>query len=95
MPGRTRKSPNPFYVVLLLASTTFVITALAYLIGPYEARRNVANPHGALSRALADWFDRHGPAALAVEFFVMLVTGVLAMATDHWFSKKPRGTGLE
>ena len=37
------------------------------------------------SLALAGWLDRHGPLALGVEFVVMLVVRVLAMATDHWF----------
>ena len=88
MAGTSRKKPvfaNPFYVGLMVASTLFVLTALGYLVAP-----NVIAPgpvqRGETSRAFAIWLDRHGPVILGIEFLVMLVTGVLAMVTDDWFS---------
>jgi hypothetical protein len=91
MAGTSRKKPafaNPFYVGLMVASTLFVLTALGYLVAP-----NVIAPgpvqRGETSRAFATWLDRHGPVILGIEFVVMLVTGVLAMATDDWFSGEP------
>jgi hypothetical protein len=80
---------NPFYVVLLVVSTSFVVTALAYLVGPYT--QQAANGHsqpGSDSRLLADWLDRHGPMALGVEFALMFVSGLLAMATEQRFSPR-------
>ena len=49
----------------------FVLTILGYLVSPYVVQEQAA----AASRrpgslALADWFDRNGPLALAVEFVV-------------------------
>jgi hypothetical protein len=87
MAGRSRKAlfPNPFYVVLLVASVVFTVTVLAYLVSPYAAERPNA---GVGSRALVAWLDRRGPLALGVELLVMLVAGVLAMVTDRWF--RPR-----
>jgi hypothetical protein len=76
-PGK-RLFPNPFYVVLLVASTLFVVTALAYLVAP-----------GAGRAGLAGWVERHGPGALGVEFGLMLGAGLLAMATDRWFTETP------
>ena len=91
MAGTSRKKPalaNPFYVGLMVASTLFVLTALGYLVAP-----NVIAPgpvrRGETSRAFATWLDRRGPLILGIEFVVMLVTGVLAMATDDWFSGEP------
>ncbi|MGA8350814.1 MAG: hypothetical protein WBQ29_07200 [Isosphaeraceae bacterium] len=88
MAGTSRKKPvfaNPFYVGLMVVSTLFVLTALGYLVAP-----NVIAPgpvqRGETSRAFATWLDRHGPVILGIEFVVMLVTGVLAMVTDDWFS---------
>lgn len=99
MADRPRKPlfPNPFYVVLLVASTLFVMTALAYVVSPWvgaeaEGVQQAARP-GAASQALADWLDRKGPLALGVEFVLMLVFGLLAMATDHWFPSKVKRTG--
>ena len=89
MPEHARKPrfPNPFYLVLVLASTAFAVTALAYLMSSYVERRPAAGAGN--SQALAAWFDRNGPFALGVEFLVMLVFAILAMATDHWFPSKP------
>jgi hypothetical protein len=71
---------------LLIASTAFVVTALAYLVSPYVAQRAADRPGagpGPSSLALAEWFDRRSPTALAIEFAVMLVSGLLAMVTDR------------
>src|SRR5262249_32016301 len=95
--GPRRKSlfPNPFYVVLLVVSTLFTVTVLAYLIGPYLAQRAHDHPEavrpGSGSLSLAAWLDRSGPTVLAVELVAMLVSAVLSMATDRWFtSSSPR-----
>ena len=73
---------------MLIASTAFVVTALAYLVSPYVAQRKGAGP-GQGSLALAEWFDRRSPTALAIEFAVMLVSGLLAMVTDRPPDGKP------
>jgi hypothetical protein len=92
MAGRARKVlfPNPFYVVLLVASVVFTVTALAYLVSPYAADRPDA---GVGSRILVSWLDRRGPLALGIEFLVMLVSGLLAMVTDRWFTPQHLDAG--
>ena len=63
-----------------------MVTALAYLVSPYVAQRAANRPAGVQgqgSLALAEWFDRRSPTALAIEFAVMLVSGLLAMVTDR------------
>jgi hypothetical protein len=86
-----RLFPNPFYVLLLLASTLFVATSLAYLVAPMARERaeRAAMPGAGAPSPAADWLDRRGPLALGVEFAVMLAAGLLAMATDRWFPEKP------
>ena len=89
---RARKVlPNPFFVLLLIASTAFVVTALMYYVSPMAAQR-AAEQSRPGPRALADWLDRRGPLALGVEFVVMTATGVIAMLTDDWFApgKRPK-----
>ncbi|CEF48447.1 unnamed protein product [uncultured bacterium] len=76
---------NPFYVGLMVVSTLFVVTTLAYLVSPYVLEPG-RRPRGAPSHDLALWLDRQGPFVLGVEFVVMMVAGVLAMLTDDWFS---------
>jgi hypothetical protein len=94
MPERPRKAPfaNPFYALLLVASTAFVFTALGYTISLFvidQALKQAQGGPGPASRAVANWLDRHGPAALAGEFLIMFGSAILAMATDRHFSPKP------
>jgi predicted PurR-regulated permease PerM len=85
---RHRPIPNLFYVCLVLVSTLFVITALAYLMGPYVVQKAAANPaEGSLAVAFSHWMERRGPAILAAEFVLMLLAGTLAMLLDPWFTR--------
>ena len=87
----SRNSRNPFFTVMLATSVVFVMTVLAYLFSPLVLVPNPARDgHGPGSIALALWFDRHGPMVLAVEFLIMLLTGVLAMLTDPYFSVRSK-----
>jgi hypothetical protein len=55
--------PNPFYVLLLAASTLFVLTILGYLVAPAPGQAGA----GA-------WLERNAPAALGAELAVMLAS---------------------
>ena len=58
----------------------FVLTVLGYLVSPYvldAESGTTATGRGVV--ALANWFDRHGPMALGIEFIVML-----APASSPW-----------
>jgi hypothetical protein len=82
---------NPFFVVLMGASVLFVVTVLAYWVSMYvPVPRADRPPPGAGSLAMAAWLDRNGPMILGIEFVVMLASGILAMATDSWFSPRAR-----
>jgi hypothetical protein len=91
-PARRREVfSNPFFVLLLGTSVLFVLTIFAYLVSPYILVPDKARPRpGPNSVALAHWFDRHGPLTLGVEFLIMLLSGVLAMLTDPWFSARSK-----
>ena len=99
LPSRKKPRPNPFYVLLMAASTLFVVTAMGYLVGPFVEKQALDNPGagpGKGSMALAGWFERKGVIALAVEFVAMLVLSLLAMGTDRFFAPpKPIKIGGE
>jgi hypothetical protein len=79
--ARRKPWTNPFYGMLMIASTLFVITTLGYLVGPFVEQRAI---EGVGQRsALASWFDRKGVLALAVEFVAMCILAFLAVATDR------------
>jgi hypothetical protein len=82
---------NPFFAILLVTSVVFVITVLGYLASPWVLSPDQADrPVSPASIALARWLDRRAPAALLIEILIMFVTGVLAMATDSWFSERSK-----
>jgi len=82
---------NPFFTVMMATTVVFVLTVLAYLVSPYVLQPAVANAAQVPSSvAMAQWLDRNAPMSLAVEFIVMLVTGVVAMVTDPWFTTRSK-----
>ena len=88
---RKREVFANFFVVLMAASVVFVLTVLAYLISPAVLDADPAKPPPSpRSLAMAAWVDRNAPSVLAVEFAIMLVTGVIAMVTDPWFTPRSR-----
>jgi len=90
---RRSKTTNPFYVLVVAAGTAFVVTALGWLAAPMiqqkakAAGQGGAGP-GAGSLAMAAWLDRWAVPALTVEVVVLIAAGLLAMATDRWFSRE-------
>ncbi len=93
MPPNPRKVvfPNPFYVFLIIVSSVFLITVLAYLMGPYIQQQMINRPDAGpspASRSLTLWLETHGPKALGVEFILMFVAAFLAMGFDHKFPQK-------
>jgi hypothetical protein len=94
MTGQVRRREilsNPFFVILLATSALFVLTVLGYLVSPFVLVPGpAAQRPGPGSIKMAEWFDRNGPLTLGVEFAVMLVAGILAMATDSWFTSRAK-----
>ena len=91
VPRKREVFANPFFVVLMAASVVFVLTVLAYLISPAVLEAGPGKPPPSPgSLAMAVWVDRNAPWVLAVEFAIMLLTGVLAMVTDPWFSPRSK-----
>jgi hypothetical protein len=84
---------NPFFVIMMGASVVFVLTVLGYLVSGFVLEPNAAlasipgrRPPDPRSLKSAEWLDRNAPWALAVEFGVMLLSAVVAIITDPWFT---------
>jgi hypothetical protein len=95
-----RRSPfaNPFFLLLTLVSTAFVMTALAYLVGPMVVAKSADDPgliaENAATPGLLAWLDRHAPTLLAGQIIAMAVLCVLSMLTDGRFATTWRGARL-
>jgi hypothetical protein len=74
---------NPFYLLLLLASVLFVITALGYAVVPtLEEKAKEAGEFPPPS-AFRDAFRNDGWRWLLVEVAVMVVLGLASMGLDR------------
>lgn len=82
--SRKRRLPNPFYVLVVVIGTLFVITCLAWLVLPVTG----GEPGGAGNGVLINSFGRLAPKALAFQCVALVAAGLLAMATDRWFDAR-------
>ncbi len=79
---------NPLYLLLLLASLVFVITALAYAIIPVLEQKAIAAGQPPPPSEARDLLRAHGGTWLLWEVGVMIVLGLASMALDRVRSLK-------
>jgi len=93
---RSRKSANPFYVLLILVGLSFVITTTAYVVMAFReahAREESATA-SAISVAerdahpLMQWMRRHGNAALLTELGLLAICTFAAIGTDGYWQRR-------
>ncbi len=74
---------NPLYLLLLLASLLFVLTALAYALVPILEEKAAEAGNAPPPSALRDALRKDGWKWLLVEVAVMVVLAVASMALDQ------------
>jgi hypothetical protein len=87
---RTKKPINPFYVLLVIVGTAFVITACAYGVTAMRALRPVRAVAAAQEKpnSLIDFMSKHGEMLLVGELLVLAVATVGAISTDGYWARK-------
>jgi hypothetical protein len=90
-----QKEPhNPFYLLLLLASLLFVITALAYALVPFLEDKALQAGQAPPPSPFREALRRDGWLWLLGEVAAMMVFGVLSMGLDRLRSlQKERTAG--
>src|SRR3954471_11901895 len=92
----SRKSANPFYVLLIIAGLSFAMTATVYVVMAYRdahAREDAIATAGAAVAAsdehpLMVWMRRHGDAALLTELGVLAICTFAAIGTDSYWQRQ-------
>jgi hypothetical protein len=79
---------NPFYLLLLVVSLVFVLTALAYGVVPVLEQRAADAGQPPPPSAFRDWLREDGGKWLLVELAVMMVFGIASMVLDRLRSLK-------
>jgi hypothetical protein len=77
------EKPHPLYLLLLLASLLFVVTALAYAVVPILEDWAVEAGEPAPPSALRAAVRSHGWLWLLIELAVMVVLGIASMTADR------------
>jgi hypothetical protein len=93
MPSNPSEPRNPLYLLLLLASLVFVLTALAYAVVPALEEKAAEAGNPAPPSALRDTLRRDGWKWLLVEVGVMVVLGVASMWLDGRRLRRLQNTG--
>lgn len=85
-----RKKPiNPFYMLVGIVGTAFVLTAVAYGVMAYRALRFVpTTAAGEGEHPLLSWMQAHGNTALGVEVFLLIVLTLAAFATESIWERR-------
>src|SRR5215471_13510142 len=83
MPSSPSEPRNPLYLLLLLASLVFVLTALAYALVPVLEEKAAEAGNPAPPSALRDALRHDGWKWLLVEVAVMIVLGLASMLLDR------------
>lgn len=82
MPSNLTEPRNPLYLLLLIASLVFVLTALAYALVPTLEEKAAEAGNPAPPSALRDALRSDGGKWLLVEVAVMVVLGLASMWLD-------------
>jgi hypothetical protein len=84
----TKKTFNPFYVLLIPAGLVFAVTAFAYGYMAFQAVNAIRAEAGAhAGHPLFQWLRAHGDAALLIELALLAVLTVAAIATDKLWDR--------
>ena len=83
---KSRKSANPFYVLLVIAGVAFVVTAATFCV--LVSRANAADGPPAAEHPLMLWMDRHGMSLLLVELALLMTSTIGAIGTDNYWQRR-------
>jgi flagellar basal body-associated protein FliL len=79
---------NPFYVLLVVVGTAFVLTVFAYGLMTYQSMQpRLASLHGGSNHPLWQLMRERGNAMLVVELSLLAVLTVAAIGTDSLWSR--------
>src|ERR1700730_11658521 len=80
----SRERPNPFYLLLLLASLVFVLTALAYAVVPVVEKKAKEAGEVPPPSPFRDALRADGWKWLLLEVAAMIVFGLASMGLDRF-----------
>jgi len=92
---RSRKSANPFYVLLILAGLSFAMTTTAYVVMAFRdahARAELVSGKAMVAEReehpLMQWMHRYGNPALLTELGLLAVCTFAAIGTDSYWQRR-------
>ncbi len=85
-----KQGVNPFYVLLVIVSTAFVITAFAYGLMGFNAINPTRATVAAADHPLWDLLRQHGSRTLLWELALLALFAVAAIGTDQFWACRAR-----
>jgi hypothetical protein len=91
--AKSTEPHNPLYLLLLLASLAFVVTAVAYAVIPFLEQKAIEAGEPPPPSPFRDALRADGWLWLLIELAVMVVLGVASMVLDRLRSLKKERAG--
>jgi hypothetical protein len=96
---RSRKSANPFYVLLVIAGLSFALTATAYVVMAFREAHVRDDPAAKVGPSIAArdehplmvWMRRYGDVALLTELGLLAICTFAAIGTDSFWQRRADG----
>ena len=88
----SKKAFNPFYLLLVIVGTTFVVTATAY--GMMAYLQTMPDPKAAarLEHPLWQLMSTYGNVLLIAEIILLAIFSFAAMGTDSYWTRRAEKT---
>lgn len=93
---RSRKSANPFYVLLIISGLSFALTATAYVVMAFREAHSRDELVSRAATALADrdehplmqWMRHYGNTALLTELGLLAMCTFAAIGSDSYWQRR-------
>ena len=85
---KSRKAFNPFYVLLVIVGTAFIVSACAYGVMAYRDVAIGTAGEAAEATGLMGFMDQHGMAILGIEVLLLGLFTVGAIGTDEYWQRR-------
>lgn len=90
----SKKTFNPFYVLLVLTGVAFCVTACAYGVMTVRGLHAATEIRPATQSGLRlmDWLDKNGFRLMMIEIGILAMFTFAAIATDEFWAKRTQPT---
>jgi hypothetical protein len=90
-----RRGGNPFYILVMITGTLFVLTACAYGTMTVRQLHSATHDVSLSAEAWQTWMQRHGTTLLVVELVALGLLTAAAIGTDDYWQARQQARSAD